>query len=181
MRGLSIDPGVAGEGNACARFKDSRLEAIWFERMNRNLRGAPPHRFAYDEVIIERPEYQGARTDNARGKDIIDLPWEGALLAGAYAGRGVCPIVEYPPSKWKGSEPKPINHDRLWEVLTSAERKVLGGTTTYKAIQKAIDKGALKRWKISGAACYPASFKMHNLLDAVALYCVHVGRLEKQG
>lgn len=178
LRGLCIDPGVAGDGNACAAFDGYELADVWFERAPRGSRMFHVVRQMFDLVVVERPEYQGARTDNARGKDVIDLPWEGALLAGVYAGRDGCHIIEMPPSKWKGSEPKPINHDRLWEVLSKRERKVLGGDSTYAAIQAALEKGALKRWKISGAACYPKRFTTHNLLDATAIYCVHLGRLE---
>lgn len=186
---ICIDPGHAGEGNACAAFEDGRLISVWFERVQTQSPtrvGMKHSPIAYEQntgwsdlIIVEHPEYQGERSDNARPIDLINLSWSGALLAGAFAGRDGCPIIEFTPTEWKGQESKPINHGRLWEVLEVAERNILGGKATAGAIQKAKRKGALKRWKISGADCYPKKFTMHNKLDAVAIGCYFLKRLKK--
>lgn len=188
---LAIDPGYRGDGNACAHFAGGVLDAIWFERVKTfkpgQVRGARRTDMwqrsagSLDLVLWERPEYQGERSDLARTQDIINLCCSGALLAGAFAGRDGCPIIELTPTEWKGSEPKPVQHNRMWKILSAAERKVLGGAATFKVIRAALEKGAMKRWKITGADCYPKSFTMHNLLDAAALGCHYLERLPKVG
>jgi hypothetical protein len=174
---LAIDPGSAGAGNAAAGFREGRLEGAWFERFTPEL--AVSNRGAFATVIVERPDYQGARSDAARVADLIALAWSGALLAGAYAGRDGAELVEYTPRQWKGSEQKPIHHVRLWAVLDAAERAVLGGAATERRILEARERGALNRWGKPGASYY-GRWTGHNLLDAVALGCVHMGRLERK-
>lgn len=168
---LAIDPGAAHPGPACAYFRDTRLVY---------------HEFAYfpvaevDVVVVEKPEYHGDRTHAARVQDLMALCWAGARAAAYVAGRsGLREITEYTPAAWKGQEPKPIHHARLWAVLDASERAVLGGDATRAAIDKAIDAGALRRWPAMYNA-YPRAFKMHNTLDAAALGAFHLGRLEKR-
>lgn len=173
---LAIDPGHAGAGNACAQFGEGRLLGAWFDRAPE----AADLGAAADRVIVERPEYQGRRSQNARPEDLMNLAWSGALLAGVYVGRGAT-LIEVAPSAWKGTEPKPQHHARLWEVLTPDERVILGGMATARAIADAVRKGALSRWGKPGALYYPRSFTTHNLLDAAALGCWHLGRLQKRG
>ncbi len=199
---LAIDPGHAGEGCACAVYADGTLRAAWFERYAGRVLGSPAW-LRIDEVVVERPAYQGARSDQARVADLINLAWSGALLAGAYAGRDGAWLVEYTPNDvrdkrcpkharvstrpapctcsrgWKGSEQKPVQHARLWEVLTPAERAVLGGDATARRIDAAVTKGALERWAKPGAAYYGA-WTGHNTLDAAALGAHHLGRLERR-
>jgi hypothetical protein len=184
---LAIDPGSAGQGNAAARFEHERLGGAWFERFanadqvrdrRTNYRGLY-YGPTFATVIVERPDYQGKRSDAARVADLIALAWSGALLAGAYAGRDGAELVEYTPRQWKGSEQKPIHHARLWAVLDAGERAILGGAATERRILEARERGALSRWAEPSAAYY-GSWTGHNLLDAVALGCVHLGRLEKK-
>jgi hypothetical protein len=132
-----------------------------------------------DVVIVERPALQGDRTRAARPQDLMNLAWSGALLAGAYVGATHAELIEYTPQEWKGSEPKPVQHVRLWRVLTFEERAVLGGAKTWAVIEAARKKGALNRWARPGASYYPRKFTTHNFLDAVALGCYHLGRLER--
>ncbi len=177
---LAIDPGSAGAGNACAAFANGVISWAWFERASRATSGGA---VPFATVVVERPAYQGARSDAARVADLIDLAWSGALLAGAYAGRDGARLVEYTPAQWKGSVQKPIHHYRLWQVLTPAERLVLGGADTERRILAAREKGALDRWGKPGAAYYGSSkgATVHNLLDAAALGAYHLGRLTKGG
>jgi hypothetical protein len=168
---LSIDSGV--HECACARFHEDRLVCTWHQDPRGTLEA-----ISYDAVIVERPQYD-ARSDRARPADLMALAWSGALLAGRYA-RGAR-VVELTPREWKGSEPKPISHKRAWAVLDAQERAVLGGDATGRAIVRACEKGALKRWAIAGAACYPRSFKTHNVLDAAAMGLTHLGRMRKVG
>lgn len=175
---LAIDPGSAGEGNACAFFQSwggrVALSSVWFERLATPFVGRPH----VETIVVERPAYQGLRSDQARVQDLLNLAWSGALLAGAYAGRDGAELVEYTPAQWKGSEQKPIQHYRLWQVLEPAERAVLGGAATERRILAAREKGALKRWPAGGK--WYGTWTGHNLLDAVALGCHHLGRLERK-
>jgi hypothetical protein len=166
---LAIDPGAAHPGPACAYFDDTRLVHVEFSY-------TPS--FAVDHVVIERPEYQGARSQAARVQDLLALSWAGAKCAYIAVGRGATPH-EYTPSARTGQEPKPVHHSRLWAVLDTNERRVLGGDATARAIEAALDAGARRRWP-AGYAAYPRSFKTHNLLDAAALGAFFLGRLEKR-
>lgn len=168
---LAIDPGVAA--CACAAFNDQRLVGVWFEPASREALCD----LAFDGVIVERPALQGDRTRAARPQDLMALAWHGAMLAGMFAGRDGAPVVELTPQEWKGSEPKPVQHARLWGVLDDAERDVLGGAKTERAIFAARERGALNRWSRPGASYYPRAFVTHNLLDAAALGATYVGRL----
>ena len=177
---VAIDPGHAGEGNACALFDDGgRLVRVWFERIHATrVWSTSMPRGVHVHVVVERPEYQGARTSGARPIDLMNLAWSGALLAGAVVGLGAT-LHERTPTQWKGAEPKPRCHARLWEALDVEERRVLGGERTAAAIEAALEKGALRRWQIAGAACYGAKFTAHNLLDAAAIGCTFLGRMRK--
>jgi hypothetical protein len=167
---IAIDPGSAGRGNAYVYARDT-IRVAEFGR------AADGHYPDVDTVVIERPQ-QDARSYGARPKDLIALAWSGALLAGVYVGQGAR-LVEYTPSAWKGSEPKPLMHKRLWAVLAEAERRELGGRATERAIMAAVEKGALSRWSKPGASYYPKSFTAHNTLDACSLYAYYVGRLKR--
>lgn len=172
---LAIDPGSAGEGNACALFRNDTLERVWFEHPHAAPRAST---LVIHQVVIERPQQDG-RSKKARAKNTIAFTWSGAMLAGLYAGRDSCPVAEYEPRAWKGSQPKPPMHLRLFEgVLSYDERAVLGGERTYLVIDEACERGARERWK-PGKSYYPRSFTTHNLLDAVALGCFHLGRICK--
>lgn len=175
---LAIDPGHAGEGNACAWFVRGEFVHAQFERFTG---GELYMREPVDIVVVERPTLQGERTRAANPGDLMNLSWSGAMIAGAYAGRDGARLVTPTPQEWKGAEPKPIHHKRLWAVLAEHERDRIGGDATYRAIGAACRKGALKRWGIAGAACYPRTFTAHNLLDACALGCHYLGRLRKTG
>ncbi len=185
---VAIDPGYAeaGKGCACAAFVDGRLVEVWFERPV-TFKAAPEPRprthvvrGAFDLVLIEALGERGPG-DGVKVGTLVKLAWNGALLAGSFAGRDQCPIVALTPKEWKGSEPKPAHHWRLWAALDASERKVLGGTCTERAIAAAREKGALSRWSRPGAAYYPRAFDTHNLLDAAALGATYLGRLAKLG
>jgi hypothetical protein len=197
---LAIDPGHAGEGNACALGDARQLHGVWFERFTGGALECPA---PVSVVVVEKPQQDG-RSHGVRPRDLINLSWSGALLAGAYAGRDGAALVALHPSDqrdsrcalhssrprrgarvctcargWKGSEPKPLMHKRLWAVLAEAERRELGGRATERAIMAAVEKGALSRWSKPGASYYPKSFTAHNTLDACSLYAYYVGRLKR--
>jgi hypothetical protein len=165
---LAIDPGV--HESACAWFDGGYLSAVAFE--------VAPSFLGVATVVVEKPQFD-SRTLRVDPRDVINLAFAAGVAAGAAAANGA-ELIAVTPTQWKGSEPKPMQHMRLWESLTPAEQALLGGAATGKIILLAVDKGALRRWKISGAECYPRSFKTHNLLDAVALGCTHLGRLDKR-
>lgn len=161
---VAIDPGI--KECAYAVFSvDDMLVSVGFE----------PPKNVPDLVVVERPEYHGARSNTARTQDLLALSWQGA--ASAY--RFGAPVSEYGAGEWNGGAPKPVTHLRLWRALSDSERALLGGLETYAKIELAVDKGAAKRWATGGKGghWYPKSFKTHNLLDAVAIGCVYLGRL----
>jgi hypothetical protein len=182
---IAIDPGV--HRCACAGFDDAgRLVETWYETARTFKRGEapPPSRgprrvpLLQLAIVVEQPQYDG-RSRTARAQDLMGLCWHGALLAGEFAGRDGAPVVAVTPTEWKGTEPKPRHHARLWEELDEAERRVLGGDATGKMILAARTKGALSRWSRPGASYYPRG-AAHDLLDAAALGAWYLGRLEKR-
>lgn len=178
---IAIDPGGARKGCASVLAVDGVLRAHAIEVFSRDT----PRALALDVasvcvVVIERPQQDG-RTRGVRPEDLINLTAEGYALAAAYAHEASAVLVELTPQEWKGSEAKAQQHARLWAVLSAAERRVLGGRTTERAIMAAREKGALKRWAPHSTAYYPRAFVMADVLDAAALLCVYVGRLAKRG
>ena len=165
---LAIDPGVHAQ--ACALYVGGYLDSVEFN-LHPDL--------ANLVVVVERPEYQGKRTEAARVQDLIALAWNGArfgsmVAASSPGGR----LVELTPSQWKGSSPKPVVHAALWGVLSAAERAILGGAKTHAAIVKALERGAAKRWP-PNAHMYPSAWTMHNILDAAAMGAFYLGRIKK--
>lgn len=160
---VAIDPGI--KRCAYASFDGERLARAAFE--------APPWRV--DLVLVERPEYHGARSNAARTQDLMALSWAGAVAAYRLGAQ----VKEYGASEWNRGAPKPIVHKKLWRALEEPERVLLGGSETLKRIDAAVEKGAVARWRTGrkGAHWYPASFAAHNLLDAAAIGCAHLGRI----
>lgn len=186
---VSIDPGYAarGEGNALAFFERGYVVRHCFERY---VKGKPRTRWPLPpswrgDIVAEKPQQDG-RTWKSTAKVPINLAWEGALIAGSYAGRFRAALYDYTPDQWKGSESKPSQHHRMWhEVLTEDERQVLGGQETEDAIEAACVELGKARGKITGDKAYAkacgSGYLMHNILDAVTLGCIHLGRMKKAG
>lgn len=175
---IAIDPGFAvrGRGCACAWFRDGRLVRTWFAR---------PEAFCIAggidgirSVVWECPQVD--RRTRASTPAIVQLAAVGGTLAGLYAGYAGARVEPVSPSAWKGSEPKPVCHWRLWAKLDDREREEVAGAAGPERIAAAIDaarrKGALDRWSRDGASYYPASFAKHNLLDAVGIGAWKAGR-----
>lgn len=180
---LAVDPGYGRNtgGNACAFAERGQLSAVWFERSaNFAEVVVDSDRRALDHVIVEQPQQDG-RSWDVPPAILIRLAFEGAALAGLYAGASGAQLHVPTVTDWKGSENKAAMHRRLWAVLTMCECDVLGGAKTAAAIERACERGALCRWSKSGAELYPKSFVTHNLLDAASLLMVALGRLEKVG
>lgn len=173
---ITIDPGV--HACAVAWLEQSHLQGTKFHDARNDLLAFVD--VGVSHVVVERPEYQGIRTQSSRPQDLINLAWAGALLAGRIAGATGAHLIELAPSKWKGSEPKPVHHARMWVTLTEQEKALLGGDATGRVIQSAVEKGARERWKKGGAAYYPRTWTMHNILDAAALGLHYVGRMAKR-
>jgi hypothetical protein len=163
----AIDPGV----DACAyAWGSGALQGVSF--------AAPENPAHVSSVLVERPEYQGARSDASRTQDLIALAWAGARAAYELAGESGCLVREVTPHEWKGSVPKPVHHVRLWAVLAPAERALFPADTAER-ISKAADKCALKPGA-PGASYYGRGkgSEVHNLLDAAALLMWYFGRLK---
>lgn len=183
---IAIDPGYAkrGKGCACAMLDGGELVSVWYARPGHWARGDIDERAAFVEhdvhrVIVEQPQQDG-RSWDIPPSVLMRLSWDGALLAGLYAGALGAAVIPRTPSAWKGSTPKPVQHCALWDLLTVHERALLGGPETEKRLLAARRKGALERWRKPGASYYPSSFHEHNLLDAVALGAIEIGRMKKQ-
>ena len=161
---IAIDPGYAkrGQGSACAYFVGRTLTAVWFARCPPPL---PPDAWNWAKVVWEQPQVD-QRTRIAV-VEIVRLAAEGGTLAGYYAGLRRAEVVPVTPSSWKGSVPKPINHASLWKALQPDERALFPPDTEAR-IQRAVEKGALERWKRPGAVYY-GTWDAHNLLDAVGI------------
>ena len=175
---IAIDPGYAGSGCAVAVGVGGLLDAVYFEHARDWLFDIEHPKATH--VIVEQPQ-QDARSAGVPPAILIKLAWEGAKLAGLYAGDADVTLDDPTVTEWKGSEAKPAMHKRLWRVLSQGERAALGGAKTERAIEAACEKGALCRWSKPGAELYPSTFKTHNLLDAASLLLWAYGRLEKVG
>lgn len=153
MTVLSVDPGVHKQ--ACAEWGTGLI------RVGYDLR--PDE---VDLVVVERPVIRGNATPNPQ--DIVDLAWAGAGFARSFGVR----VVEYTPTEWKGSKPKPMHHSLCMKrgLLTTRELGTLAmALPGFDAeIDKAVQKGARDGWKKPGAYYY-GKWEGHNLLDAVFL------------
>lgn len=167
----AIDPAIRLSENAFADFSNGELVAVPFAYST----------FVRPDIIVYEEPQLDARTLAVGATTTLELTLSVARAVGRLEGSQRARVHAYTPARWKGSEPKPQNHARLWDELTAAERAVLGGDATYRQIDKALEKGALCRWSMRGAEYYPRSFRTHNLLDAAALGCFHLGRLAKVG
>jgi hypothetical protein len=178
---IAIDPGYSkkSDGCACALALEGLLAECWFERA-RDFEHPDNDRDRANFVIVEQPQQDG-RSWAVPPAVLIKLAWEGAKLAGLYAGACGAELLDPTVTEWKATEKKPAQHARLWQVLSPAERRVLGGDKTHAAILAACQKGALCRWKLPSDELYPKSFKTHNLLDAAALLMWANGRLDRVG
>jgi hypothetical protein len=164
---LAIDPGVHTQ--ACALYCDATLAAAGFDF----------HSCGHlERVVVERPEYQGKRSDSARVQDLLALAWNGARFAAMTAANCGATLHELTPSQWKGSQPKPVVHAALWAILTPAEREILGGAKTFAIVERALERGAARRWP-PNIHFYSAAWTMHNILDAAAMGAFYLGRLKK--
>lgn len=169
---LAIDPGV--HECALALVEHGALVRVWFAKDPWSIGWDDRHRL--DLIVVERPEYQGARTDAARAQDTLALAWAGARLAYFLAGVWGVPVREVPPSEWIKGEQKPPRLLRLWNALTP-EKQAFFPAHTGALARKAAEACALKPGR-PGASYYGRGkgHEVHNLLDAAALGLWHEGR-----
>lgn len=172
---VAIDPGYAKRGKGCAVavFADGALVDAFFARPETVT--AQQLCVMARDVVWEQPQLD-ARS-NAGLPAVVCLAAVGGTLAGMFAGASGCRVTAVTPAQWKGSTAKPVAHGRLWAALTPAERVRLGGSDTLARIDAAKLAGALARWK--PGEHYYGAWLGHNLLDAVALGCWRLGRIER--
>lgn len=164
IRTIAIDPGIK-LGCAYVIAEDGLISRCGFTH-------DPLRDQGINTAIVERPAYQGAKSDGATAQVLMDLAWFGAKVA-----YGSAPVVhEYTPRDWKGSKHKPVHHAAIWEMLNRDERSLFGGDYTKRIIDATVEKGARDRWKRPGGDYYPKSFVTHNLLDAAGLLLFATGR-----
>ena len=139
---LTVDPQVTHWG--FARWRAGVLEAAL--ELDPYFHGpAAPHAL----IVSERPESRGGRT-RTPVDDLLAL----AIAAGQV--RALCPaapVLWIRPSRWKGQQPKSVQHAHAREVLAPAER------ATWDALPE--------RW----------GRRAEDARDAVCLGLVALGRL----
>lgn len=165
---VAIDPGYAKQGPGCAiaLFEKRTLVRAFFARPE-SLSPKDLLVVNCGEVVWEEPQVD-KRTYGAT-PEVVHLAAVGGTLAGMFAGRNGCRALPVTPKQWKKSLRKPQAHSRLWKAIFPSERALLGGYATEVAIDVAKVKGALDRWIKPGGSYYRASWRMHNLLDAVGI------------
>jgi hypothetical protein len=173
---IAIDPGGSKKGCAGARFTpDGDLVCVAADVRDFAERDGG------EDVVIERPQQDG-RSRAVPPKVLIELAWNGALLAGRLAGP-FGKVIEFLPSEWKESLPKAVHHSRLVEALAFQEHAVLNDAfPAYRdQIEAACRKGALSRWAKDGNAHYPRGSALPDVLDAVGLGLFALKRIDKKG
>ena len=163
---LAIDPGVA----RCAFAWVENRTIVHVEYVPPEMARTLENRDLISQIIVERPVYQGARSDAARVEDLMALSWSGCQAAYSIGP----PVIEVSPQRWKGTEAKPPHHMRLLDVLTQAELKLFPAETR-KRVVAAAERYALSPGKYPSAKAY-GKWDGHNLLDAAALGLWQVGR-----
>lgn len=135
----AIDPGVQ---QGWARFSGGCMYACGL--------GEPPALIG--EVVIELPEYRPSQRDRrVDPNDLITLAVRVGKLAARAEARGL--VVELVrPTRWKGSVPKRIHHQRIGRALTVEEHAVLNGVRVADSLR-------------------------HNVLDAIGIGLWKIGRL----
>ena len=176
-RNIYIDPGYSVRSGGCAVsvFEGFPLAHVFFMARGRAAQ-RPPCLADVQRVVWELPQMDD-RSRSTPPNVLIQLTAEGATLAGTIAG-WTGNIVARTPSQWKGSSHKPSMHLRAWDVLTEPERRLLGGPPTLNRIEAAVEKGAADRWARPGGSYYPITWNMHNLLDAVCMGLIDLGRMQ---
>jgi hypothetical protein len=175
---IAIDPGYSKKSGGCALayFHEGVLRRTWFAR-----KGSPIfHPLALDVVVWEAAQVDG-RTTVAGIETVRRLCEVGERMACRCARSTEAKIKRVKPSRWKGSEPKPLHHARMLRWLSDAELSIIGGRTSVtEVVRAAVENGAKRRWGIPGADCYDPKDTRHNTYDAVALGLWFLGRLPKK-
>ena len=196
MHLIAIDPGGTKKGCSAAQFVRGELVCVYPV-----MRAAyPPENRTVERVVIERPQ-QDARSRAVPPKILIELAWNGALLAGMFVGSGA-DLVEYTPDEWKGGVredgkfiggiSKATHHANMIETgaLATHELEVigrefgvswheLGGLVLAARRKEALARGAKHRNGHYSEAKEVA--RLPDVLDAVGLGAFDLGRIGKDG
>ncbi len=174
---IAIDPGGDTKGCAGARFHD---DADTLVAVAADVTDFAPRRDG-ETVVVERPQQDG-RSRAVPPKILIELAWNGALIAGRYAGH-FGTVATYTPGQWKDASPKAIHHSRLVNALSGSEWDVLSAAFPgwFDAVNAAVRKGALSRWAKDSNAHYPRGSALPDVLDAVGLGLFDLGRIDQKG
>lgn len=163
----------------CAAFDRGRLAAIHAQAPGEPYKNwdfySPPSGW-FDAIIVEKPMlYPG----HPRPNDILDLACSAFLFAGRFAEYHDCAAF-YPerPSAWKGQRDKIPHHLQLIrKVLTVLELEVL--LERYPDLENYVLTKAAQLGLSGAKPAYDAEFT--NFLDAVALGCTALGRMQTAG
>jgi hypothetical protein len=135
---------------------------------------------ALQSLVLELPRIDD-QTSGKDPNDIVDLNGAAHEFAGIVRGRGG-PLARWVNrTTWKGSEKKPIHHQRIWNALWPAEREIFAACTglTVDFIAKKIDDACERYARTRKVTGY--SWEAHNLLDGVGLGLFELRRTGRAG
>lgn len=176
---VAIDPGNAKRaGKVCyaAEFRGGVLfDTHQFTRETARLwrRRLAVIRQHIDTVAIEKPQQDGRRTTI---KTMIGLAWNGALVASALDPEE---LIEMPPREWKGGINKHPHHLQIWRRLQVDEREVVGRIAglSPEAVERVLRDASVKYVRTGKQTKH----KFYDMLDAVGVGCVALGRMARAG
>lgn len=171
-----LDPGSA-KLCALAAFESGRLASLdWVDPVAHQIKPVSGRVLTEPEAIIwEKPQIYPKSKGNPN--QLIDLAVAGAAaVEWLAAGSGSCAFIKsLTPKQWKGNVAKPTHHMRLHAVLTEAERALfpnVDGRSCWDYVFENARQLALTGKEPSYSAA------VVDLLDAAALGCYDLGRLE---
>lgn len=160
----AIDPDTKASGLAIFNL-DRLLQVTWVEPFKRKHTSLVWHATT---LVCEKPRvYPGV--PNIDANDLVDL---GEVVGWFRSEIFYEDYHSYDPNTWKGQVSKPVHHDRIWQVLTPAERALFPPGTGDK-IQKWLTWPPKKQKNIKDPDL--------ELLDACALGMYHLKRVARGG
>ncbi len=174
----ATDPGE--HRHAVASGFNRELVDVRFVPTNVNLTYAP-NAIVVEQMRIYPDSYKSLQELTRKANDLLRV--EGAARDLIAAARAVNPhllVQRYTAPEWKSQLHKIVHHNRIWDVLTHAERETFARciSKTVAFVEEKV-RGAAKTRAFKGRA--PYSWEAHNLLDAVGLLLFYYRRIDKAG
>ncbi len=109
--------------------------------------GRPIPYFLGAKCVVEVPQVYAHGKAKARSKDLVDLSIAAGRVTALYSD-----VRHFRPAAWKGQQPKAAQHRKMLKVLSAYELSVIDAIDCKRNLR-------------------------HNVLDAVCLLMVRLGRL----